>query len=213
MTLERVLRNYPHPYVTDSELENLLDGTANSRYSKVKRMVAQGKLLHIRRGLYCITNEIGHIKKPHPYELAQYIYGPSFVSLESALSYHHLIPEAVYTTTSVTGKRSKEFKTPLGIFSYRRVPLENLYTEVLLIKENEYKFYMAKPWRAICDYLYCYRQDWNSLDPFIKSLRINLENLPDLHLEEIQLLDEYYHQSRMSQFLKRIQKEWNPLEK
>jgi hypothetical protein len=206
-SLERKLRNYPHPYLTDSEVENLIDGTRDSRYSKVKRMLAQGKLLHIKRGLYCITDEIGYFKKPHPFELAQYIYGPSFISLESALSYHNLIPEAVYTTTSATGKRFKEIKTPLGHFSYQQVPLKDLYTEVALIKDNENTFFMAKPWRAICDYIYCHRKNWYSLDPLIKSLRINVENLPHLRHEEIQLLDEYYHQNRMSRFLKNIQKE------
>ena len=206
-SIENVLLNHPRPYLTAFELESMLNGTPDSRYSKVKRLIAQGKLLHIRRGLYCITNEIGPLKKPHPFELAQYIDGPSFISLESALSYHQLIPEAVFTTTSVSGQRSKEFKTPLGIFSFRQVPLEDLYTDVMLISEDERKFMVAKPWRAICDYVYCNRKDWNSLDPLIKSLRINVENLPDLRQEEIQLLNEYYHHKRINRFLKGIQKD------
>lgn len=209
--LEATLRSHPRPYLTDTDLEALLDGTPDSRYGKVKRMLAQGKLLHIRRGLYCITDVIGYLKKPHSFELAQYIYGPSYISLESALSFHNLIPEAVYTITSVTSKRSKEFETPLGIFSYQQVPLEDLYTEVELIKENEHQFFMAKPWKAICDYIFCYRKDWKNLEPLLKSLRINLENLPILRNEEIQLFDEYYHQKRVSLFLKGIQKDLNQL--
>lgn len=206
-SLERTLQSYPRPYLTDFELASILDGTPDSRYSKVKRMLAQGKLLHIRRGLYCITKEIGYLKKPSSFELAQYIYAPSFISLESALSYYNLIPEAVYTITNATSKRSKEFKTPLGIFSYQSVPLQDLYTEVTLIKENEQRFFIAKPWRAICDYVFCYRIDWNSLDPLISSLRIELDNLPVLRKEEIQLLDEYYHHRRISRFLQGIQKD------
>lgn len=209
--LERVLQKYPRPYLTDVELENLLNGTPDSRYGKVKRMLAQGKLLRIRRGLYCITEEISSAKKPSSFELSQYIYGPSFISLESALSYHHLIPEAVYTTTCVSGKRSKEFKTPLGIFSYQQVPLKDLYTDVTLIKESEQRFFVAKPWRAICDYVFCYRKDWNSIEPLIKSLRIEFNDLPILRNEEIQLLDEYYHQRRISRFFKNIQKDFNQL--
>lgn len=205
--LERMLQNHPRPYLTDAELETLLDSSPDSRYGKVKRMLAQGKLLHIRRGLYCITKEIGYVKKPHPFELAQYIYGPSYISLESALSYHNLIPEAVYTTTSASGKRSKEFATPLGRFSYRQLPLKDLFTEVELIEENEYKFFMAKPWKAICDYVFCYKKDWINLEPLVNNLRINLENLPALRDEEIQVLDEYYHHSRVNRFLKNIQRD------
>jgi len=210
--LERALQHYPHPYVRDSELNNLLDGTPDSRYGKVKRMIGQGKLTHIKKGLYCLTEEMGYFKKPDLFELAQYVYGPSFISLESALSFHHLIPETVYTTTSVTGKRSQEFETPLGNFSYQHVPLEDLYAEVILFKENERQFFIAKPWRAICDYVYCHRKDWNSLDPLTKSLRIELERLPILRQEEIQVLDDYYHHRRMSRFLKGVYKELNLLQ-
>src|SRR5437870_269064 len=108
--LERTLQDYPRPYLTEGELEALLDGTPDSRYGKVKCLLAQGKLLHIRRGLYCLTDLVGYLTKPHPFELAQHVYGPSYISLESALSFHQLIPETVYTVTSTTSKRSKEFQ-------------------------------------------------------------------------------------------------------
>lgn len=207
ITLETILRNYPRPYLTEAELEVLLDSTPNSRYSKIKRLLAQSKLLHIRRGLYCITDRIGYLVKPHPFELAQYIYGPSYISLESALSFHKLIPETVFTVTSASAKRSKEYQTPLGIFSYLHLPIENFYSEVELITENGYQFFMAKPWKAICDYVFCYRKDWNSIKSLIESLRINYEDLPLLRNEAVQLLDEYYHHSRISRFLKGIQKD------
>jgi predicted transcriptional regulator of viral defense system len=210
-SIEQVLRDHPHPYLTDIELRSLLDGTPNSRYGKVKRMLAQGKLLHVRRGLYCITKEIGYTKLPHSFALAQYIYGPSFISLESALSYHGLIPEAVYTTTSACGRRSKEFDTPLGIFSFQQVPLQNLYTQVLRVDENGNQFFIAKPWRAICDYVYCYRKGWQGIDPLINSLRIEPEDLPELHDEECQLLVEYYQRDRVRRFLKGVQADWRVL--
>lgn len=205
--LENTLRAYPHPYITGTELDNMLGGTPDSRYSKVKRMLAQGKLLHIRRGLYCLTSEIGYFIKPHPFELAQHIYGLSYISLESALSYHRLIPETVYGVTSVSAKRSKEFRTPLGIFSYLNLPIESLYMGVELITENNYRFFMAKPWKAICDYVYCYKKNWNSLNPILQSLRINREDLPLLRDEEIDLFKDYYHHNRLNRFLKGIQYE------
>lgn len=209
-SLELALRNYPRSYLTDSELEALLGGTPDSRYGKVKRLLSQGKLLHIRRGLYCLTDKVGYLPKPHPFELAQHLYGPSYVSLESALSFYKLIPETVYTVTSATSKRSKEFQTPLGVFSYSHLPLENFYTEVELIKENGYQFFMAKPWKAICDYVFCYRRNWNTLEPLLEGLRMNPEYLPALRNEEIQLLDEYYHHTRISLFLKGVQKDLIP---
>lgn len=203
MTLEPILQQYPHPYLTDLELDTLMDGSPDSRYSKVKRLLAKGSLLHVRRGLYCLPDK----QKTHPFELAQYIYGPSYISLESALSFHHLIPEAVYTVTSVTSKRSKEFNTPLGMFSYQHLPPEGFYTQVNLQTENGYSFFIAKPWKAICDYVYCYKKEWGSFAPLVQSLRISRDALPILRDEEIVLLTEYYHHSRITKFLKGIRNE------
>lgn len=205
--LESELRNYPRPYLTDAELDAMLGGTPDSRYGKVKRLLAQGKLLHIRRGLYCLTDVVGYKVKPHPYELAQYVYGPSYISLESALSFHQLIPESVYTVTSATGKRAKEFHSSLGVFSYLHLPLENLFTGVELISEEGRQFFVAKPWKAICDYVYCYKKDWKGLAPLAENLRIELDSLPLLRSEEIQLLDEYYQSARVSRFLKGVQRD------
>jgi hypothetical protein len=206
INVENLLRHYPRPYLSDIEVKNLIGGTANSRYSKVKRMIAQGKLIHIRRGLYVITDEI-NTRQPHPFELAQYLYGPSLISLESALSYHQLIPEAVFTITNVTGKRSKEFHTPLGNFSYQSVPFDNLYIETRLVNENQHSFFIAKPWRAICDYIYCHRINWKNLDPLINNLRIDINNLPKLEENTVFLLDKYYHHRRINLFLKNIYRE------
>lgn len=197
--LYNALLNYPRPYVTEAEIEALLASSANSRYSTVKRMLAKGILLHIRRGLYSIAPQTTGSPKPHPFELATYIYSPSYVSLESALSFHQLIPEAVYSTTCVTNKRSKEFITPLGDFNFHAVPFDDLYTEVQLIQQNEHRFFMAKPWKAICDYIYCYKKNWKNLSPLIKSLRI--DNIPTLSPTLKHTLEEYYHHSRITAFL------------
>lgn len=191
-TLERVLQRYPRPYITDTELDILIDGTPDSRYSKVKRLIAQGCLLRIRRGLYCITEEVGYTRKPHPYELSPFIYGPSYISLESALSFHQLIPEAVYTITCMTGKRSKDFQTPFGLYRYHHLPLENLFLEVELIQDSGYQFFMAKPWKAICDYLFCHEKNATPFESILEDLRINSEDLPTLGDETRYLLDEYY---------------------
>jgi hypothetical protein len=46
-------------------------------------------------------------KSPH----GESTYALSAISLESALSFHDLIPEAVHSVTSVAIKRTKEFST------------------------------------------------------------------------------------------------------
>lgn len=195
------------PYLTEAELEILLDGTADSRYSKIKRLTAQRRLIRVRRGLYCLAEASKDAAKIHPFELAQLIYAPSYISFESALAYHQLIPEAVYTITSACGKRSKEFHTPLGVFSYLHCPLMGLYSEVELITEANSQFFMAKPWKAICDYIYCYKKAWFSLVPLLESLRINREQLPFLSDQIAATLEEYYRRRDLSRFLSKAQQE------
>jgi hypothetical protein len=200
--LEQTLQNYPRGYITDIELAALLGGSANRRYSMVKRWLAQGKLLPMRRGLYALTGKLGYVKPLDPFEFAQPIYGPSYISLESALSYHGLIPEAVYAVTSVCVKPAKNFETPLCLFTYSRLPLANFYIGVERVERDKHYFLMAKPWKAICDYVYCYKKNWIDATPLIESLRIEEEVLPFLSEMEKESLDAYYHSQRISCFLK-----------
>ncbi len=196
----------PNGLLTELEILKWFPGSTNSRYSKVKRLLAQGKLLHLRRGLYCLTDRMGYWKKLHPFNLAQYVYGPSYISLESALSFHQLIPETVYGITSVTIKRAREFNTPLGLFTYLHLPQENFYVEVDSIRNDEQYFFMAKPWKAICDYVFCYKKDWIDMKPLAASLRIDLASLPILYAEECEILMHYYQHKRITRFLKGVSK-------
>ncbi len=56
------------------------------------------------------------------------MYGPSYISLEYALQYHGLIPERVEAVTSVTTGRSRRFASPVGLFTYRSIPLSAFRT-------------------------------------------------------------------------------------
>jgi len=86
-------------------------------------------------------------------------------SLKSALSYHRLIPEAVYACTSVTLKESKDFEPPLGLFSYKWVPQNIFYAGVeRFTNENGNVFLIAEPIKALADYVYIHRRDWAGLE-------------------------------------------------
>ena len=117
---------------------------------KVRRLVQQGDLIPIVRGLYETNRSIpGHY-------LASIIYGPSYLSFEFALAYHSLIPEAVHGFTSATfeKKKRKEFSTPFGLFIYRDVPNKVYHFGIELHSEDGYGFQIASPEKAICDTLY-----------------------------------------------------------
>jgi hypothetical protein len=89
---------------------------------KITRMLKEGEIIRVKKGLYVWGNESG--AAPYSKEvLANQIYGPSYISLEYALSYYGMIPERVEVVTSMTCRRNKEFTTPVGGFSYRYLSL------------------------------------------------------------------------------------------
>jgi len=124
-----------------------------SSKDKISRLEKSGTLIRIKKGLFVLSPKIS--AKPLSKELiANHLLGPSYVSLESALYYYGLLPERVYTTRSVTIKRSKRFDTGLGVFEYLSVP-DSYYSigvksEVI---EGSYAFLIASPEKALCDLL------------------------------------------------------------
>lgn len=208
--LETLLRDWPKPYLCDSDIAIFLPSSANSRFSRVKRALACHNLISARKGLYIIGENLrGNRPLINPYEIAATLYSPSFISFESALSYHGLIPEAVHSITCASTKRKKSYTTPIGYFTYQTVPKMRFYEEVERISQNNSEFFMAKPWRAICDYIYCNKLKWTNLSPLHKSLRIELEELPPLSHETKNSLINYYQNTRIKLFLSNVYQEMN----
>ena len=74
----------------------------------------------LRRGLYALAPP--YLKAtPHPFHVVGRLVLGSYVSSQSALAWHGLIPEHVPVTTSVTSSRPGVWKTPLGVFEYRHL--------------------------------------------------------------------------------------------
>lgn len=169
--LEHLLSEWPRSFIRDVDLARLLNKTNNARYALVKRALKAKTLVRLRKGLYLIPGN-NHDTLPHEFELALHLYQPSYVSLESALSYHGWIPEAVYTTTSVSSKRAQEFKTSLGIFSYKRIPEQSFYMGVERVATAAGIFFIADPWKALADVIYTQKKIWSSLEALEEDLRI-----------------------------------------
>ncbi len=126
-------------------------GNYKSPKDKISKMEKDGELIRLKKGLFVFSPE--YSKQVLSKELiANHLYGPSYVSAESALSHYSLIPERVYLTKSVCAKRSKKFITGLGTFEYYRVP--ETYFPIGIkneIVDNDYAFLIATPEKALAD--------------------------------------------------------------
>lgn len=164
----------------------LLDELQEYRYpaNKLARMVAQGDIFPVVRGLY-VTDS-----RTPGYLLAASIYGPSYLSFDYALSYWHLIPEAVYIYTSATydKKKKKQFHTAFGLFTYRDVPKSAYPMGIQVVKEGNSSLLIAQPEKALCDKLYTISPVAN-LDAFeallFGDLRLDRDTFQQLDAEKI----------------------------
>ena len=141
---------------------------------KIRRDVTEGKLIPLMRGLYETDATVSGKY------LAGYIYGPSYLSFDYALSRYSLIPETVFNTfTSATFKKSKTktYQNKFGTFIYKDVPEAVYSLAVRVVEEGDYTYLIATPEKALCDKLY-------SLSPVntIKGVRSLL--FEDLRIDE-----------------------------
>lgn len=118
---------------------------------KITTLEQSGLLIRLKRGLFVVAPMVH--KQPLSKELiANHIYGPSYISLQTALSFYGLIPERVHTVCSMTTKRSSSFINSLGNFDYISIPAAYFAIGVRQeIVNNDYAFLIATPEKALCD--------------------------------------------------------------
>lgn len=205
--LESVIRHAKTGLFSLSEAMTWTDLTHESLLNALSRSVEDGDLVRVRRGLYALSRELTPTL-PHPYALANLVYGPSYVSMETALEFHGWIPEAVNTVSCVTFSRARKFETPYGLFRYELVKQNLLMRAVERHDEHPSgTFFVARPLKALCDLVTARRFDWTTCEPLIESLRIEEESLSSLRRQDFSELEDLYYSRRAKRFLAGIRKE------
>jgi predicted transcriptional regulator of viral defense system len=151
--------------------------------SQLSRWVASGRLLQLRRRVYALP-AARRRRAPHPFETANLLVRPSYVSLEAALSFHGMLPEAVFTTTSITSARPALHRTPLGDFDYRHVLAGLFWGYRSAEVAPGVNALVARPEKALLDLVYLRP---HGDDPaFLRALRLErLERLDATELEDM----------------------------
>lgn len=125
------------------------------RESTLNDWLNNGRIKRIRRFWYADSSF-----NPEGYDyffIANKIYSPSYISLESALSHYGFIPETTLQITSVSTRKTNLFDTQFGVFSYQSIK-NNLYFGYEVIENNDRPFTLATPEKAILDYLYLHSE-------------------------------------------------------
>jgi len=177
---------------------------------RLAALMRKKAVIRVKKGLYVF----GERWRKHPVAaelLANLIYGPSYISLEYALSYHGLIPERVTVCTSVSLGRSRVFDTPLGKFSYRQIAPQAYrmgFTRVEL--ENGDAFLIALPEKALADKVVADRQGGlrsrrAMLDYLLENQRIAEHSLHGLSIKFLHEIAEVYNSRKVEMLTKTIQ--------
>lgn len=118
----------------------------------IGRMLKKGDIVRVKKGIYAL----GDGRAASVSVLANMIYGPSYVSLDFVLSQTGLIPERVFSVTSMSTKRQKIFDTPLGRFEYQSISAKSFAVGVIhQTLDDGSGFLVATPEKALADRLFC----------------------------------------------------------
>ena len=176
----------------------------------VHRAVASGEVTRLKPGVFCLSEPYGK-PLPHPFAVAGMLRFPSHISLETALSHWNMIPEAVHGISSVTQQRSRTYNTPLGVFSFQRVPADRPLAGVRSLEiMSGVWVYIAGPLRAIADLVYLRRDvTWKTdgVRFLTESMRIEEEDLEGVSFDELEEIQQCVRDRRTQRYLAGLKRE------
>ncbi len=172
------------------ETELLLAGITDPGPIKVQisRWQKTGKLIQLKRGVY-LLNKAYRRQPVNELYLVCLLKKPSYISLEKALEYHGLIPEAVRVYTAVTTKRPGRFTTPVGNFNYRHLK-KTLFWGYKPYLIDKHTVFIAYPEKALLDLIY------------LDKIKVSLDYLEELRLQSI----ERFSSKRLIEFSQKFNK-------
>ena len=174
-----------------SILINLGYTNINDKINSLKR---KGIITSLKKGMYIHTSSVNNNIVSKEIISNNLLDGPSYISLDYALYYYGLIPEAVHEVTAVTTKRSKKFNTDFGIFSYKQIKKELFNIGLKIETSAKGSFLIAGKAKAICDKVYFTKEiSLTSKQTIIEFLtddiRMDIDDLPGINKE---VIESYY---------------------
>lgn len=162
--------------------------------------VRKGYVISLKRGVYTLNDDDRKVGVSQ-YFLANNLYSPSFISLESALSYYGLIPEGVYAITSITSKKTQNFENDFGHFIYHH--LKQSLFDNFVSEKDEYSniFNIAVPEKAIIDFFYFRTKGMRKIKDDIFEVSFRLQNLEILDKNKIKNIADLFHNNRLNKIV------------
>ena len=200
MNFIEFLKVFQHiPVFSTTEMEKRFPGFERENLLNWQK---KGYLIKLRNGWYSLQNEISTLEQA--YFVANKIYAPSYISLQSALAHYGWIPEGVFTFTSISTRKTTLFDTPKGQFSYSSVK-PSLFFGYKLLTYKGFCIKMAEPEKALLDFLYFHPKEKEEHD--FASYRFNLSQMQsDINMKHLEAYSTLFSSPTLSNRLFVIKK-------
>jgi len=147
-----------------------------------------GKFLRLKKGVYTANSYIEKMKNRGQIEifmdfLANFLYQPSYLSLETVLYRYNILTDVPFHLTSITKNKTIIFDNKLGHFFYYKIK-PSLFCGFELREEIDFSISRATKAKALFDFLYL-RKNMLPVKEAVKELRLNVENFNRTDIKEL----------------------------
>ena len=170
---------------------------------QLDRWVKSRRVVRLRRGVYLLSDLYAKTQA-HPFAVANALKKASYVSLQSALAHHGMIPEFVPVTTSVTVARPEELSTPIGRFQFRHVRASLFFGFGEIEIARDQAALLASPEKALVDLLYL--TPHSDRVEYLRELR--LERPPGFDLGDLRTAVERSRSAKIERAAERLLDLW-----
>lgn len=172
---------------------------ANALRNQLRRWQSRNLVMKMRRGVYVLAGA----KKPEVNWLANQLYAPSYVSLESALNFYGLIPERVADIVSVTTLKTLRFQNESGSFVYRHLK-PAAFRGFKAVNSGKFSFLMADPEKALVDFFYFHLPAFAEDVETVIQNSYRLQNYEDLDTRKLRQWAALFDNAKLDRVVKRF---------
>lgn len=162
---------------------------SNTAYKLIQRLIKNGILKTLIKGKYQLL-----LKTPNDFEVANFLYQPSYISLESALNLYGILTQGAYEVISLTPRRNKTI-----IIDERKFIYLHISPRFYCGFQKEKGFLIASKEKALFDELYF-------ISKGLRRLALDELDLSGLNLKAILTLTKRLKNPRLKRLLKEIKK-------
>ena len=116
---------------------------------QLHRLAEKRLITKIKKGVYCFDPQ-----KIDELSLANHLYSPSYISMESALSYYGIIPDIPLSVTSITLTTTKKIRNKFSNFFYHKIKKDLFFGYKTVESPDKTVFNIALKEKALLDYIY-----------------------------------------------------------